>query len=513
MVTAAAHASYDEMPYEGGLVVGSHPEHLATVGRLFGMTPAPIERCRVLEIGCATGMNLLAMAYSLAGCEFVGIDPSGRQIELGRKALAESGITNVELATTDVREAVEWQREFDYIVCHGVFSWVAPDVQEAILAACRRLLAPQGIAFISYNTLPGFHMRAPVGEMLRFHSRNFPEPGERTDQAGALLKFLVESSGTFAESDEVLGIYHRMLKREKELLDGAPPSYLMHEHLEDLGKGFYLHEFVDAARARGLQYLGDAAFHTMLVRDLPEAIAADLNRISPNQVALEQYRDFVVNRMFRKSLLCRDDVVLERHISEEAIRSLSFRARLARNAEPPWLIPKTGGLVARVSDPRVTAVIEALDAAEPAAPSFAELSALLSGDDGVAAEDLPAILLSLYALDAVEFRSWAPPVGMAVPERAEAFLPARMAAQAGKRDVPVPFHNSVVLDPFICRMLPLVDGSRDRDALAAAMGSIAAADSADMPAASGRGDLGPEQLARLVDEALEQLLRAGLLVD
>ena len=102
---------------------------------------------------------------------------------------------------------------------------------------------------------------------------------------------------------------------------------------------------------------------------------------------------------------------------------------------------------------------------------------------------------------------------MAVPERAEAFLPARMAAQAGKRDVPVPFHNSVVLDPFICRMLPLVDGSRDRDALAAAMGSIAAADSADMPAASGRGDLGPEQLARLVDEALEQLLRAGLLVD
>ncbi|MBK7726476.1 MAG: class I SAM-dependent methyltransferase [Dehalococcoidia bacterium] len=145
MVTAAAHASYDEMPYEGGLVVGSHPEHLATVGRLFGMTPAPIERCRVLEIGCATGMNLLAMAYSLPGCEFVGIDPSGRQIELGRKALAEYGITNVELATTDVREAVEWQREFDYIVCHGVFSWVAPDVQEAILAACRRLLAPQGL--------------------------------------------------------------------------------------------------------------------------------------------------------------------------------------------------------------------------------------------------------------------------------------------------------------------------------------------------------------------------------
>ena len=143
MVTAAAHASYDEMPYEGGLVVGSHPEHLATVGRLFGMTPAPIERCRVLEIG---------------------------QIELGRKALAEYGITNVELATTDVREAVEWQREFDYIVCHGVFSWVAPDVQEAILAACRRLLAPQGIAFISYNPLPGFHMHAPVGEMLRFHS-------------------------------------------------------------------------------------------------------------------------------------------------------------------------------------------------------------------------------------------------------------------------------------------------------------------------------------------------------
>ena len=512
MASKTAHASYDDIPYDGGIVVGSHPEHLATIGRLFGMAPAPVQHCRVLEIGCATGANLLPMAYSLPHAEFTGIDPSRRQIELGMKMLAEYGVSNVELVVADIRDALAWQREFDYIVCHGVLTWVAPEVQDAILAACRRLLAPNGIAYLSYNALPGFHMRAAIGEMLRYHARNFQDPGERIDQGRAILNFLVTASGSASGGDETLNVYNSMLQREKAILDGAPRSYLMHEHLVDDSSALYLHEFVDFAKSHALQYIGDAAFATMLVRDLPDDVAEEINRIAPDQVSLEQYRDFVVNRMFRKSLVCRDDVTLERHISTDVIASLLFRGRLVRNRDGQWQINKFGGAVVAVTDAGVTALLDVLEEAAPATLDFSELARRVGDRDASAAEQLPAILLSLYSLDGVDFRTWAPTVAATVSVKPEAFLPARKSARAGMSSVPVPYHNTIALDAFVCRMLPLVDGSRDHAELTTAMEAMAASGALTVPGAAEGEAMERDVVARLVGQALEQLRRAGLLV-
>jgi len=88
---------YDVTPYIDLSYKATHPDRLATMARLLGRSPAPLERCRVLEIGCAAGGNLLPMAYSLPHADFVGIDYSARQIEDGRARVAELGFYNVQL--------------------------------------------------------------------------------------------------------------------------------------------------------------------------------------------------------------------------------------------------------------------------------------------------------------------------------------------------------------------------------------------------------------------------------
>src|SRR5207247_7326990 len=127
-----------------------------------GVKTAPLECCRVLEIGCASGGNLLPMAEALPEASFLGIDLSERQINEGQQAIAALGLGNVELRHLNVLEIGPDFGLFDYIVCHGVYSWVPPVARDKILEVCRKNLAPNGVAYVSYNTLPGWHMRGMI---------------------------------------------------------------------------------------------------------------------------------------------------------------------------------------------------------------------------------------------------------------------------------------------------------------------------------------------------------------
>src|SRR5690349_11473960 len=94
--------SYDEIPYDSKPLYSTHPDCLATAGRLRGLTPAPASNCRVLELGCGTGGNLIPMAHSLPGSKFVGIDLSGRQIAAGQGLCRRLDLTNIDLRETSI---------------------------------------------------------------------------------------------------------------------------------------------------------------------------------------------------------------------------------------------------------------------------------------------------------------------------------------------------------------------------------------------------------------------------
>ena len=97
---------------------------LATLGALFGMNPARLESCRVLELGCGEGANLIPVAFQWPESEFVGIDLSAEAIRYGNDFIGRLGLRNITLRCLDIMEIDREFGSFDYIIVHGVYSWV-----------------------------------------------------------------------------------------------------------------------------------------------------------------------------------------------------------------------------------------------------------------------------------------------------------------------------------------------------------------------------------------------------
>lgn len=302
--------SYDEVPYESIAFSSTHPENLATMAHLFGVPSPPVETCRVLELGCAAGGNLVPMAETLPDAHFHGIDLSARQIDEGAALVKRLGLQNIVLEQRDIMSVDSSLGSFDYIICHGVYSWVADAVRKKIMTICRDHLSVHGVAYISYNTYPGWHMRASVREMMSYHAGRFDSVSERIEQARALLDFLNEA---VPEDDE--GAYGKLLRDELEIIRNRADAYLFHEHLEEHNEAIYFHRFMQQASEAALAYLGEAHLGDMLPggRFAPE-VEQTLRDIAPDIIHMEQYLDFLRNRMFRRTLLCHEGVELNREI-------------------------------------------------------------------------------------------------------------------------------------------------------------------------------------------------------
>jgi methyltransferase-like protein/SAM-dependent methyltransferase len=308
-------SSYDQVPYTSLAFPQTHPDHLATVARIFGLSPPNVAGCRALELGCASGGNLIPMAFNLPGSEFVGVDLSRHQVEEAQVAMRALGLRNIRIEQASILDIDERWGTFDYIICHGVFSWVEAAVQDKILRIAAENLTAAGVAYVSYNTYPGWHMREMVRDMMRYHARQFVEPQEQVDQARALLKFLASASRD-------AGPYNQLLTTEADRLRRAPDSYLYHEHLERTNLPVYFHQFIERAESTGLQYLSEAVVSEMLTAHFPADVAETLERISPDLLHLEQYMDFVRNRQFRQTLLCRDTLRPTRTLTPDVLHGL-----------------------------------------------------------------------------------------------------------------------------------------------------------------------------------------------
>ena len=293
--------TYDKLPYEDLAFYHTHPSNLAVVGTLYGLDPPAVETCRVLELGCGTGYNLVAMAQSLPAARFVGINLSPRQIEYGRSLAAVTGTDRVELYAQSISDLDGSLGQFDYIIAHCVFSWVPAEVRDAILTTCRRHLAPNGIAYVSYNTYPGWHIRTILRDALLFHAPANAPALERSRRARAgLERMLTVLPG--AESS-----YSRFLRHEMESLRTDSDTYLFHEHLETHNHPLRFEEFARMVSGQGLRFLAEARFGTNSFAQ-PEDMQTLLSEFSDDPMSRGQYLDHLHNRSFRQSLLCHADV-------------------------------------------------------------------------------------------------------------------------------------------------------------------------------------------------------------
>jgi SAM-dependent methyltransferase len=353
--------SYDELPYESRPFPQSHPDRLATLGNLFRMSPAPVTRCRVLELGCASGGNLIPMAFHLPGSEFVGVDLSGRQVAMGRGTIEDLGLRNVRIEHASIMDVNRPWGVFDYIICHGVYSWVPDEVQDKILAIASENLGPQGIAYVSYNTYPGWHMREMIRHMMLYHANQFQETQERIDQARALVDFLAES---VPAQDDPYGL---LLQTELDNIRRSTDSYLFHDHMAGVNAPVYFYQFAERAERHGLQYLSEVNFATVFTSGFPDEVAETLDQISDDLIRNEQYMDFVRNRMFRQTLLCRKGISLERGLGGEDVRSLLVASAARSDTEQVDLAPGVkqsfeapGGLPVQTEFPLTKAALTVL---------------------------------------------------------------------------------------------------------------------------------------------------------
>jgi trans-aconitate methyltransferase len=320
--------SYDKVSYGSHPFPQSHPNRLSTLGRLFGLSPVPITQCRVLELGSASGGNLIPMAYHLPDSEFIGIDLSRRQVEKGRAAINDLNLKNIHIENASIVDVDTSWGSFDYIICHGVFSWVTKNVQEKILSLSSNNLAEQGIAYISYNTYPGWHMREMIRHMMLYHANLFEDYKKRMDQARALVDFLSSSVPT---DNNYFGL---ILKDELNLIRHSRDWYLFHDHMEEVNKPIYFHEFIERADSYDLQYLAEADFSTMLTSGFPQEVEETLKRISQNIIRSEQYMDFIRNRLFRQTLLCHKGLTLKRDLGGEDVSDLLVASSTVPNTLP-----------------------------------------------------------------------------------------------------------------------------------------------------------------------------------
>jgi SAM-dependent methyltransferase len=459
-------ALYGEVPYSNFPYVQTHPDRLATLAVLHGLSPAPPPAARVLELGCGAGGNLIPMAYAAPGLTAVGVDYAGGAIAEGRATAAALNLVNVTLHEADVRELGDGALgTFDYVIAHGLYGWVAPDVRDALLAAIAAHLAPAGVAVVSYPAYPGGYFRRMLREMGLFHARGASPGVERAESARELFGVLAELRADRGDA------YGSVLARELPRLLYRPAGSLVHDDLADDMEPVWFADFAAHGARHGLAYVSEVEIAELRPGRLPEGVEPRLRELAGgDRLALEQYADFLLGRKFRQSILCRAGAV------EPAFAPARVHQLRAASAEPAPEHP----------DPLVAPLVRVLARHFPEALAVSDLRRTL----GATPAEIERALWAAVDGDLVALHVEAPEYAATGGPHPRASALARLQATQGIDVTSLRHENVRMEEPASRRLLTLLDGTRDRDALRAAL--AAAGGPALAPAAleASLGDLG-----------------------
>ena len=498
---------YDALPYPSHAYAFTHPDVMAVEAGLRGLAPAPVGQARVLELGCASGGNLLPIAAALPGSRCVGVDLSPVQIEEGQRIIAELGLPNIELIAADLTQLGDEIGEFDYVIAHGLYSWVPPPVREGTLRLLQRHLAPDGVAFLSFNAYPGFHKREHLREMMRYHTAAIEGREEAAMQGRALLEFLLANARD--KNDENAHLLKAELRNTREL----SRSYFFHDLLGPYNNAFYFHEFVADTARYDLQFLAEAPGKGV-VASLSETAQNALAGLGDDVIRREQYIDFLFNTSFRRALVCRADRPVSRAIPHDRIRSLFVNSLAVPtkpvtpgSAEPITFTSRYGG-TATVEHPGFRSLLLALHQSRPAALDFTELHAAIAAQ-GVNLDpaELPEMVLSGHDGGLLELKQRRAVTVTIASDRPRISPLARLQARRGI-DVVNLRHRPLVIDPIERALLARLDGAHDAADLAREVNVEIEAGRLKLPAEAGKGTV--EWVQQFVARALRRFAQDSM---
>ena len=295
---------YSELGYKSMPFPYTTPATLEAYAALVGVSAPNPKTARVLELGATYGGNIISQALFNSDATFVGIELSQEQVEKGNEVIANAGLTNVSIIQSDIASIGSEIGTFDYIIAHGVYSWVDDGVKDALLRLIDEHLAEDGIAYISYNTYPGWHTMDEVRQLMMFSNRdktqfNHKEKVLHGKTIGSIVGSQILKYDNLKErNSKFLGALRSVMQKDE--------YYVGHDHLEPNNDPVYFYQFNDHLEAHNLAYLCDADLTLSMVRSFDADIADTLDKLALNDhVAQEQYLDFMLDTTFRKSIICK----------------------------------------------------------------------------------------------------------------------------------------------------------------------------------------------------------------
>lgn len=295
---------YSELGYKSMPFPYTTLATLEAYAALVGVSAPNPKTARVLELGATYGGNIISQALFNPDATFVGIELSQEQVVKGNEVIANAGLTNVSLVQSDIASIGSEIGTFDYIIAHGVYSWVDDGVKDALLRLIDEHLAEDGIAYISYNTYPGWHTMDEVRQLMMFSNRdktqfNHKEKVLHGKTIGSIVGSQILKYDNLKErNSKFLGALRSVMQKDE--------YYVGHDHLEPNNDPVYFYQFNDHLGAHNLAYLCDADLTLSMVRSFDADIADTLDKLALNDhVAQEQYLDFMLDTTFRKSIICK----------------------------------------------------------------------------------------------------------------------------------------------------------------------------------------------------------------
>ena len=297
---------YKELGYKSYPFPFTTPAYLEAYGTLVGLNTPSAKTARVLELGATYGGNIISQAVHNSEATFVGIELSQDQVEKGNKIISDAKLDNVSLIQGDIMNFDEALGTFDYIIAHGFYSWISDEMKDKLLDIISNHLADNGIAYVSYNTYPGWHTMEEVRQLMLFANRGHDELTHkekvlRGKTVGSLVGSQILNYDNLKErNSKFLGALRSVMQKDD--------YYVGHDHLEPHNDPCYFYQFNDHLKVHNLAYVCDADLTLSMVRTYDESIADKLEKLAPNsQADQEQYLDFMLDTTFRKSIICKAD--------------------------------------------------------------------------------------------------------------------------------------------------------------------------------------------------------------
>lgn len=460
---------YDNIPYDSVPVANAHPYKFAAFARLLGLHPPEPAQARILEVGCAEGGTLIPLARLWPESDCVGLELSPLQVRAGKQMIQALGLSNIRIEQADILQVDQKYGSFDYIIAHGVFSWVPEAVQEKLLCLCRELLSPYGIAYVSYNINPGWRLRGALRDMLLVHTRAENSALAKLQSAYVFCDKLALGLG---KANTPIANY---LRQEIKDIKQARKSYVFHEYLEEVNSPLLFSEFLARARAQQLAYVCDTDFYTLF----PESFGVDAEgflQACPDVQSTEQYIDFLRMRTFRQSLLCHAqhtpnyNIDLSKLDTFALYSDLYLEGKIKLDTDRPVQFKTTQGVSIAASQPLVKVILQHLQQVYPNAILVSELiemanTKLLAANSPHANASRSAAygeifnLLANNIIGVATQAKYFPECAGRVNIRATRF--AQLQTERADGYLTSCWSQIVGLDDFSTRLLRLLDGSRD----------------------------------------------------